>query len=238
MDLFHGQELSSIDTAAFKRGRALTRLLFIGASALGAWAGARIALALFPHGAFGLKLTDQVGRDLVGFVCVFGIPFAVSQWLVMQLGRRYIGATHPFLLVLWIPITSIGITLMLVPLLWWDPGHFWIFPSLVFFPMLPGTIVLGAMQCLLLRQVIPAGHKWIISTILGLFFGSFFGWLPAKILSHGGTIDVFEGGRLGEAFEPAWALVIGLGIGILQAITLLPVLRGDRQHQYVRRQHS
>jgi hypothetical protein len=123
-----------------KPNRSRTLLLWIGASATGALAGAGLALIVFPSGAFARNPAGQFGWNLVGFALSIGIPLAIFQWLALRYILRFREVAHSLFLVLWIPVTSIGTALMILPLWSWSASEFVRMPWLVAFPMLPGHV--------------------------------------------------------------------------------------------------
>jgi hypothetical protein len=195
-----------------------TLWLWIGGSAIGALVGAWLALTLFPSAAFARNPTGQFGWNLVGFALSIGIPLAISQWLALRCILRYREAAHSLFLVLWIPATSIGIALMILPLWWWNAEQFALMPWLVAFPMLPGMISLGLAQWLLLYRLISGRFIWALLTIMGAAIGSILGLVAAFFLQP-------------ISLELTWAFMTGAGIGVLQSIGLAADLEVDRSGQ-------
>jgi hypothetical protein len=195
--------------------------LWIGGSGIGALVGAVFVLTLYPSAAFGRNPTGQFGWHLVGFALVIGIPFAISQWLILRYVLRYRkGVNIPFL-VLWIPVTSIGITFMILPLWWWDAEVFFFAPWYVVVPTLPGMIFLGLGQWFVLYRAITARFIWVLFTIMGAVTGAVLGLVAAFILSP-------------LPLEVTWAFVVGASIGVLQR----PVLVSDLDADLRRREQS
>lgn len=195
-----------------------TLWLWIGGTGIGALAGARLALALFPSAAFARNPTGQFGWNLVGFALAVGIPLATAQWLVLRHVLRYREAASSSFLVLWIPATSVGIALMILPLWWWEAQAFFFLPWLVAFPMLPGMVFLGLAQWFLLYRIISGRFTWALLTILGAGIGSILGLVAAFFLQP-------------IPLELTWACVTGAGIGVLQGIGLVSDLQADRGRQ-------
>jgi len=195
-----------------------TRKLWVSASAIGALLGALLALVLFPSAAFACHPTGQFGWNLIGFALSVGVPLAISQWLALHSILKYREAARSKLLILWIPVTSIGIAFMILPL-WWTPAEIFFFaPWLAAIKMLPGMIFLGLTQWLLLYWLISASFVWVLLTIMGAAIGSTLGLFVALFLFP-------------FALEPTWAFVTGGGIGVLQAIELISNLKADRSGQ-------
>ncbi len=195
-----------------------TLWLWVGASGTGALVGARLALTLFPSAAFARNPTGEFGWNLAGFAFSVGIPLAISQWLALRYILRQREAAHSLFLILWIPVTSIGIAVMILPLWWWNAEAFAFMPWLVAFPMLPGMIVLGLAQWLLMYRLISARSVWALLTIMGAAIGSILGLVASFFLQP-------------IPLELTWAFMTGAGIGVLQAIELVSDLEVDRSGQ-------
>lgn len=200
-------ETPSKDKISDKSERSRTLWFWIGGSAVGALVGAGLALILFPIVGLG-------GRNLVGFALAIGIAFGISQWLVLRYVPRYREEANTSWLVLWIPVTSIGVAAMILPLWWWPAEQSFWQPWLVVLPMLPGMIFLGLVQWFLLYRVISASFIWVVLTIVGAAVGSILGLVAASFPLP------FPG-------EATWAFVTGAGIGVLQGIALVSDLDVD-----------
>jgi len=192
--------------------------LWIGASAIGALAGARLALILFPSAAFARNPLGQYDWNLVGFAFSVAIPLAIAQWLALRHALRGRKAAQSVFLFLWIPVTSIGIAVMILPLWAWNAEEFAVLPWLVALPMLPGMICLGLGQWLLLYRLISARAIWALLTIMGAAIGAILGLVAAFFLQP-------------IRLELTWAFMTGAGIGALQAIELVAALEVDRSGQ-------
>ena len=190
--------------------------LWICGTGISALVGAGLALILFPSAAFARNPTGQFGWNLVGFALAIGIPFAISQWMILRYFPRYRKTAKISFLVLWIPVTSIGITLMILPLWWLDVMVLILAPWVVVVKMLPGMIVLGLGQWFVLYRVITARFIWVLRTILGAAIGAVLGLAVAIALS-----------LISLPLETTWALVIGASIGALQRVVLVSDLDAD-----------
>jgi len=177
-----------------------------------------LALILFPSAAFARSPPGQYGWSLAGFAFSVAIPLAVAQWLALRHALRGRKAAHSVLVFLWIPVTSIGIALMILPLWGWNAEEFAVLPWLVAFPMLPGMICLGLGQWLLLYRLISARSIWALLTIMGAAIGAILGLVAAFLLQP-------------IRLELTWAFITGAGIGALQAIELVSALEVDRSGQ-------
>ena len=190
--------------------------LWIWGTGIAALVGAGLAVTLFPSAAFGRNPTGQFDWKLVGFALAIGIPFAVSQWLTLRFVPRYRKTANISFLVLWIPITSIGITLMMLPLWWTDAVVFFVAPWTAAIVMLPGMIFLGLGQWLVLYRVITARIIWVLRTIAGAAIGAVLGLVVAFGFSF-----------LSLPLEATWAFVLGASIGALQRSALASDLDTD-----------
>jgi hypothetical protein len=203
--------------------------LWIGASAFGAWAGTIIALFLFPSASFGRNPTGLFSWSLLGFALAIGILPGTFQWLVFRDIAKSREIVRASFLVLWIPVTTIGVTVMILPL-WWVSAEAISMTTggAALVPMLPGAVLLGVAQWLLLHWVMRVRWTWIRQTIFGAWMGSGLGLLYAL-----GYSSLFRGSVQLALFspfisvEPIWALVTGANIAALQTIALLNALNTD-----------
>ncbi|MDH3413814.1 MAG: hypothetical protein OEM98_15190, partial [Gammaproteobacteria bacterium] len=180
-------------------------------SGIGAGVGASLALALFPSAAFGRNPTGQFGWHLVGFALTVGISFSIMQWLLLRNVLRCLKTANISLLILWIPVTSIGVTFMMLPLWWWDAAIFVFAPHLIVFLMLPGMLFLGLGQWFVLYRVIAARFVWVLRTVLGAAAGAVIG------LYFGIAVFIVIPFL---PYEAIWAFIIGGSIGLLQHFAL------------------
>ena len=207
------------------------RLLWIGASALGSLIGAVAALTFFPSAAFGANPTGQFGWHLVGFASLIGAALGLSQWVVLRHLLKPANATDRLLLHLWIPATSLGIVAMLMPLWWRDAEVFILLPWMSAGPMIPGIVLLGILQQLILRRLISIRLHWIPPTLIGVTIGSTLG-LIAVI---GVALFTIEN-RIAIQFsiDLAWSSVTGIFLGLFQARALAANLPTGRRHEDLR----
>lgn len=180
--------------------------LWIFGSGIGAMVGAILALILLPSAGFAVNPTGQFGWNLVGFAFVIGISFAISQWLILTYVPQYRKAVKTPFLGMLIPVSSIGITLMILPLWWWDATAFMNAPWYVVIPMLPGMIFLGLGQWLVIYGVNVARAIWALFTIIGAMTGAVIGLVMAFFLPI--------------PLEATWAFVTAAGIGAFQGFVL------------------
>jgi hypothetical protein len=191
-----------------------TRWLWVFGSGIGTLVGAGLALSMFPGAAFGRNPIGQFGWNLVGFSLAIGIPIALSQWLILRYVLRYRETANTSFLILWIPVTSIGLVSMILPLWWWSAAEFLFFPPIVVVPMFPGMIILGLGQWLILRQLIAATFTWVVRTIIGAAIGALFGFLVVRL-------------AFPIPLEAMWAFVIMVSIAALQWTALVRDLDAD-----------
>jgi len=178
--------------------------LWIGSSAVGLLIGEVLAFNLFPPPPFDPSamqgITNQHDWIEAGRAFGVSIPFAISQWLVLRHVLAIYGVPHKRLSILWIPVTSVALasSLFFVPT---GAAMFFLLPAIK--PMLPGMLVLGLVQWMVLYRLINARVTWAIITFAG------------------GSVAVFMGPIAGAvAGSAAQALVFGGSIGCLQAFVL------------------
>ncbi len=207
----------------------LTRWLWMGGSGVAAWVGANWALTLFPGGELFVSdaadsgIHHNVGQfswHLIGLALVVGLPFAIFQCLILLYVPKYREALNTLVLALWIPVTTIGIAIMLLPLRSIDAMLLFMAPWLILLPMLPGMLFLGVAQWFILYQVISARGTWVLRTITGAIIGSVVGFVVAFFMSDSEW-----------AFELTWVSMIGAGIGVLQGNALVRDLDADLRRQ-------
>ena len=198
--------------------------LWTGASAGGAWAGAHLALSLFPLGGFGRNPTGQFGWYLVGFALTIGLCYATAQFLVLLHVARLSGTQSSKVLLLWVPATALGIAWSIFPLWWIDAWALTLGWLAVFVPMLPGFIVLGMTQWGVLHWAIGMGRDWLATTIVGAAIGSVAGLAAALV------IYFYMPGNISTLLPPEtiWAVVMGGCIAAFQGQKLIPRLRGEQ----------
>lgn len=178
--------------------------LWIGGSAVGLLAGEVLAVTLFsappvdPAAWEGPR--NQYDLREAAHSLAVGIPFAISQWLVL----RHVLAVHDVprrrRSVLWIPVTSVGVAAMIFLMPSGMPMMFWRY---VAEPMLPAIVLLSMAQWLVLRWLIKAGVLWFFLTAGGAAAGVY--------------VATFTGLMAGSA---GWALTFGASIGFLQSLQL------------------
>ncbi len=188
-----------------KELRILILWVFLGSIALAF--GASLAIDAVPEGRFGVSPTGQFRWYLVRFALFVAVPFAIAQWVGLLLSLPSRGLERILISVLWLPATCVGVLAMLLPMWWWSASMFADMPIGVAVPVLPGAVVLGGCQALVMQMLAGSGRYWLMSTLLGAAFGTVLGLAVAVN---------FEG-----ALEVAWALITGLGITSFQAPALL-----------------
>lgn len=169
--------------------------------------GALIADFVFPEAGFAQNPTALFGWHLVGFASIVGISLAVGQWLILQKTYGKNGFASAIKIAFWLPVTTTGIVAMVFPLWYLDAVVLSFMPIVVVVPMMPGIVLLGVAQWVVLYSLIQAKNTWILMTIAGATLGAVVGLILALFL----PLPV----------EATWAGVTGLGIGVFQG-TLLP----------------
>ena len=175
---------------------------WVGVNGIGMLIGAEIAMRNFPGAAFAANPTGKFGWHLVGFAFSIAIPSALAQWALLQVtfGSQQLARTS--VLLLWIPISSVGLAAMIFPLWWWDATVFVFAPWAVVLPVLPGGILLGLGQWFVLRRIARVDFIWPILTVIGVAAGALVGliigfWFPLPL-------------------EITWAFIAGASIGVFQ----------------------
>lgn len=156
-------------------------------------------------------LRNQYDLREAAFSLAVGVPFAVSQWLVMRHLFTIYDVPRRVQSVLWIPVTSIGISAMMFLM---PSGMSMLFLLYVAEPMLPAIAALSLAQWLVLRWLIKAGIAWFFLTAIG-------GTAAVYLAEMAGLVA----GLLG------WALMFGATIGIMQAPLLVHALEIDRRRR-------
>jgi len=201
-------------------------------SALGTLIGAIGALAFFPSAAFGANPTGQFGWHLVGFASLIGASLGLAQWAILLHLLKPTHATNRLILHLWIPATAMGIVAMLMPLWWQDAAVLVFLPLMGAAIMIPGCVLLGIAQQLILRRLIAARLVWVQPTLIGVVIGSTLG-LIAVI---GAAFFVHETGiEIPFSIDLAWSLVTGTFLGLFQARALGANLSARHRHEDLRR---
>lgn len=183
--------------------------LWIGSSAIGYLVGGILASSLFPFPPYDHAAPEgprnQYNLQEVGYALAVGLAFAVSQWLVL----RYILAVYCVpgskRTLLWIPASTVGIATTV----FFAPGGmpmFFLIAAIL--PTLPGMVVLGLSQWLILRWLIRARFIWIFLTIIGGAVGAYVAVLAgvmagaaASSLVFGGCIGIFQAVMLTTEFD-------------------------------------
>lgn len=185
--------------------RVLIAWAILGSAALAF--GASLAIDAVPEARFGVSPTGRFYWYLVTFSLFPSVALAVAQWagLLLMLPRKNLRTA--LISVLWLPATCAGVLAMLLPIWQWSASFLGDMPIGVAVPILPGAVVLGGAQALILQMLTGTSRYWLISTLLGAAFGSVIGLAIAVN---------FEG-----AIEVTWAAITGLGIAAFQGPALL-----------------
>lgn len=188
--------------------------IWTGASAIATAIGASIAIRYFPEAGFAENPTGEYGPHLIGFAIWVGLSLAIVQCLVLATLLQTYTATRFFLLITWVPITTAGIVAMMMPLWWRSAMLFSVAPWMVIFPLLPGTVLLGLGQWLILFLLFKARFVWVTLTVLGVVIGAVAGLIVAVYL-------------VPIQLEITWAAITGAGIGTMQGYVLAQILASD-----------
>jgi len=189
------------------------------ATGLGTALGAYVAVLLVPEAGFAQITAGEYGIHLLEFALVIGVTLGVTQYLMLY--RLMLSTSHTVnqWLFLWIPFTAIGVVVMIGPLWTFAAFRLMTEPWLAAFIMLPGMVLIGTGQWLILKQHELAGPNWIGRTIVGAFIGAFIGAISVSI------VEVLGATFLGSA-ELIWAGCTGAGIGLLQGDCLSKAVGG------------
>ena len=192
---------------------------WIGISGLGALIGATTAVALFPGAAFAENPTGQFDWHLVGFALSIGMSFALAQWLLLSNLVADKRAMNTFLTALWLIASTAGIVAILFPL-WWMPwGQVILAPHMTVAVMIPGSLVLGFGQRMVLGQLGKASNRYVWLTCFGVAAGGYLGLIGAFLLIY------LSNGLL--PINHTWALLFGLIVGAFQCRPLEKTIKSD-----------
>lgn len=229
--------------------------LWIGGSAVGLLAGEVLAVTLFsappvdPAAWEGPR--NQYDLREAAYSLAMGIPFAISQWLVLSHVLAVYDVPRRRRSVLWIPVTSVGVAAMIFLM---PSGMPTMFLRYVAEPMLPAIVLLSLAQWLVLRWLIKAGGLWFFLTAGGavagvyvatyadliagpagwaLMFGASIGFLQSIQLPHAFAIDH----RRREAAKPVQSVrgesIAGIGLAVVVLIALAPSFLAERDFRSI-----
>jgi hypothetical protein len=193
------------------------RWLWTLASAAGTGVGAYLAMRYFPEAGFAKHPTGQYGPYLYGFAVSVALPLALAQFVLLA---SFLGSYTPgrlVLLLLWIPATAVGVMAMILPLWSWDAFVFAIMPLAVAVVMLPGAVLMGLAQNVILYALFGTRIYWAALTVVGAVIGSVAGLVLAFMLQP-------------MPLEVVWGIVTGAGIGATQGHLLGASLGHDGDH--------
>jgi len=181
------------------------RWVWVVGSGIGSLVGASLALWIY-------RYVDVLYSMwfFFRFVITIGIPIALSQWLMLQYASRHIEKASNLILFLWIPITSIGIGFLMLPMGFaLTPSDYPTLAALATVAyMLPGILFLGLSQWLIMRKVISAKYTWAIYTTIGAVTGLMFGYVIGRLTSE--LVPI----------EATWPIVASVIIAYFQCLDL------------------
>ena len=195
----------------FATGKSLN-LLFVWTliSGVSTSLGAYIAVQLFPEAGFAQNRIGDYNITLFAFPFLIGLALGLAQYAMLRSiltkQSRPVGSW----LVFWIPVTAIGILVLIAPLYFFLAEDMLRAPWLPALIMLPGAFILGFGQWLILRRHEITGAAWITRTAIGTLLGASLGLITA--FSFIGFAAFSRGGLI----EPVWACYVGLGLGLFQ----------------------
>ena len=144
-------------------------------SGLASLLGAHLALSWYPQAGFAQNPTGQFEWYLVKFAFTLSIPIALWQLLVLVVALRTDISCWLLKLVFWLPVTSMGIVAMILPLWWWNASFLLTLPFIAFIPLVPGVTALAILQSLILRGLLRHSSLWVAQTIVGVVLGAMAG---------------------------------------------------------------
>lgn len=195
------------DDKQILRARTASRIrwVWVVGSGVGSLVGAGLALWMFRYVYvfYSIWFTFR-------FAITIGIPIALSQWLILHYVSRYIEKTHTSILFLWIPVTSIGIAFLILPMAFaLTPSDY---PSLsaifTVVYMLPGMLFMGLSQWLILRLTMAVKFAWAVNTTIGTVTGLIIGYGVGQL-----TIELIP-------IEAMWPIVASVIIAVFQCFYL------------------
>ncbi len=169
------------------RGR---RALWSVATGIGALAGAWAGVQMFPMVRFAEHPTGQFHPAMLGMAALVGFGFALAQGLLLAFWRP--GGFSLARIALWLPLTTLAVGSMIMPLWWVDAEVLILAPIYAMQVMGPGILALALAQGLLAARSLR-GRTWARWTVIGGIAGSLAGLPVAAFL--GSLIPV----------EAAWA---------------------------------
>lgn len=120
---------------------------------------------------------------LFRFAITIGIPIALSQWLILHYASRQIKKANTLLLFLWIPVTSIGISFLILPMGFaltpTDYSELAALATVIY--MFPGILFLGLSQWLIMRKIMSSKYTWAVYTIIGAVIGLAVGYVVGQL---------------------------------------------------------
>lgn len=180
-------------------------------SGLASLAGAFLAIRWYPQAAFAKNPTGHFAWYLVQFAFTFSIPIAVAQFLVLITTLRNEISRWFVQLLLWLPVTSIGVASMILPLWWWSANTLTGVPWIAFVPLMPGATALALLQRALLAGLLDDKCFWVAQTIIGVVLGAIVGLALALMIP--------------APIEMTWAFVTVVGMCWPQGLVLARLLR-------------
>jgi hypothetical protein len=140
--------------------------------------------------------------------CAFtlSVPIASWQFLVLLFALRKDLIRWIATLILWLPVTSIGIAAMILPLWWWNASTLAGMPWIAFVPLVPGAAAMALLQRMLLRKLLDESFNWAAQTIIGVVLGA--------------TIGLVATFMVPAPIELTWAFVTVVGMCWPQGATL------------------
>lgn len=217
----------------------LTCLWVVG-SGFGALAGAALALELFPtEQAYGLRLPPFYTYGVGLHAFAVGVPFAISQWLLLRYVPRYRENAELSFLFWWMPVTSIGIACMLLPLRTVAFAEIaapfaGVSPSPVNLWQLDEEAILSVVGSMILVVRYERVVEVMLPGMMLLAVGQWFVLYRVIHASYIWTLLTIAGASIGAivglmaavtlfplALELAWAFVQGISIAVFQGIALV-----------------
>lgn len=148
------------------------RALWSAATGTGALTGAWAGVHMFPMVRFAENPTGQFHPAMLCMAALVGFGFALAQCLVLVFWRP--GGLPLFRIALWLPLTTLAVGGMIMPLWWVDAEVLILAPIYAMQIMGPGILALAAGQALIARGFLRS-RTWAQWTVIGGLAGAIAG---------------------------------------------------------------
>lgn len=179
---------------------------------IGCAAGAIAAVGLYPELGFAENPTGEYHPEMLLFAGLVGLGLALGQALAFIVTQ----ALAWWRVLLWVPLTTVAVMGMIMPLWWVNAEVLLLVPWYAAFQLGPGLLALGVLQAFLLHPRIE-WWRWLGWTLLGGAIGAVAG--------------LFVGGMLSYIlpFEAGWAGSVAAGMALLQRMMLVRLDKDEEE---------